>query len=154
MTPKPGDAAPDFDLPASTGGRARLADFEGKTLVLYFYPRADTPGCTTEARGFRDAAAEYAKAGVAVVGVSPDPAEDVAKFADKLGLTYPLLADADHAVCQRYGVWRDKTRDGKTSTGAARVTFLIDGDGRVARVFEDVQPDGHDREVLEAANSV
>ena len=154
MTPQPGDAAPDFDLPASTGGRATLADFEGKTLALYFYPRADTPGCTTEACGFRDAADDYAQAGVSVVGVSPDPVEDVARFAEKFALRFPLLADADHAVCERYGVWREKTRDGKTSTGAARVTFLIGGDGRVARVFEDVTPDGHDREVLEAARTL
>ena len=150
-TPQPGDAAPDFDLPASTGENVKLADFAGRTLVLYFYPRADTPGCTKQACGFRDSSRQYAEASVSVVGVSPDPVEDVRKFADKFSLDFPLLADADHAVCERYGVWREKTRFGKTSMGAARTTFVIGPDGRVKEVMEDVKPEGHDAEALASA---
>ena len=145
-----GAKAPAFDLPASTGGRVRLADFAGRTLVLYFYPKADTPGCTTEACGFRDSADDYRQAGVAVVGVSPDPVEDVTAFAQKFHLNFPLLADADHTVCEAYGVWRERTVFGKPGMGAARTTFVIGPDGRIAHVFEKVNVDGHEREVLAA----
>ena len=151
--PQPGTAAPDFDLPSSDGRPIKLADYAGRTLVLYFYPKADTPGCTTQACGFRDAAAEYEKAGAAVVGVSPDPEAAVTKFARKHDLGFPLLADADHAVCEAYGVWQEKSMYGKTYMGAARTTFVI-RDGKVAKVFEKVKPAGHEAEVLEAINQM
>ena len=146
--------APDFSLPDADGTTRTLADFAGGPLVLYFYPKADTPGCTVEAKGFETARAEFAKSGVSVVGVSPDPVDAVKKFADKFDLDFTLLADADHATCDKYGVWREKTRDGKTSMGAARTTFLIDGGGKVRRVFEDVNPDGHADELLTAAKAL
>jgi len=148
--PAPGTQAPAFKLPASDGRTIGLADFVGKkVVVLYFYPRADTPGCTKEACGFRDALADYDKANVAVLGVSPDPVEAVTKFADKFHLNFPLLADADHAVCEKYGVWQEKSMYGKKYWGAARTTFVIGKDGKVAHTFEKVKPEGHDREVLE-----
>ena len=150
LYPTVGSPAPGFDLPASTGGRVKLGDFAGKTLVLYFYPRADTPGCTAEACGFRDSAEDYRKAGVAVVGISPDPVEDVTKFAGKFHLNFALLADADHAVCETYGVWQEKSMYGKRYMGAARTTFVIGPEGRITHVFEKVKPEGHERQVLEA----
>jgi peroxiredoxin Q/BCP len=147
--PAVGTAAPQFTLPASTGGTVSLEDFKGKqVVVLYFYPRADTPGCTKEACGFRDALADYDKAKVAVLGVSPDPVKAVEKFATKFHLNFPLLADEDHAVCEKYGVWQEKSMYGKKYWGAARVTFVIGRDGKVMHVFEKVKPEGHDREVL------
>ena len=152
--PQPGTPAPEFELPASTGGNVKLADFKGKTLVLYFYPKADTPGCTTQACGFNDAAADYERAGVSVVGVSPDPMKPVAKFAEKFDLGFPLLADEDHAVCEKYDVWQEKSMYGKKYMGAARTTFLIDGEGQIAKVFEKVKPDGHEAEVLAAAKAL
>jgi peroxiredoxin Q/BCP len=149
VLPAVGDPAPTFTLPASTGETISLEQFRGKTpVVLYFYPRADTPGCTVEACGFRDALPQYDKAKVAVLGISPDPVKDVTKFAHKFNLNFPLLADADHAVCERYGVWRQKSMFGRKYMGAARVTFVIDRQGRVAHVFEKVKPEGHEREVL------
>jgi peroxiredoxin Q/BCP len=145
-----GKAAPKFSLPSSTGDEINLKNFAGKkTVVLYFYPRADTPGCTKEACGFRDALADYDRAKVAVLGISPDSVEDVTKFAEKFHLNFPLLADADHAVAERYGVWQQKSMYGKKYWGVARTTFVIGKDGRVAHVFEKVKPEGHDREVLE-----
>jgi thioredoxin-dependent peroxiredoxin len=151
QTPVPvGKPAPRFHLPASTGKTVNLGDFAGKkTVVLYFYPKADTPGCTTEACGFRDRLADYDKANVAVLGISPDPVEDVTKFADKFHLNFPLLADADHAIADAYGVWGEKTMYGKTYMGVHRTTFVIGKDGTVGKVFEKVKPDGHDVEVLE-----
>ena len=144
-----GSPAPDFSLPASTGKTISLGDYKGKrAVVLYFYPRADTPGCTKQACGFRDALADYDAAKVAVLGISPDPAGDVTKFSEKFGLNFPLLADADHAVTERYGVWAEKSMYGKKYMGAARTTFVIDTDGRIAKVFEKVKPEGHDQEVL------
>jgi peroxiredoxin Q/BCP len=147
--PAVGKAAPKFKLPASNGETIDLADYKGKRVVLYFYPRADTPGCTKEACGFRDAIASYKKLGVPVFGISPDPVEDVKDFAEKFKLNFPLLADADHAVCEKYGVWQEKSMYGKKYFGAARTTFVIGPDGKVEHVFEKVKPDGHDREVLE-----
>jgi peroxiredoxin Q/BCP len=150
MMPGVGAKAPSFALESSTGKAISLADFVGKrTLVLYFYPRADTPGCTKEACGFRDALADYEKGKVAVLGVSPDPVKDVTKFAEKFHLNFPLLADADHAVSEAYGVWGEKSMYGKKYMGVNRVTFVIGKDGRVRHVFEKVKPEGHDREVLE-----
>src|SRR5436190_6812345 len=148
--PMTGTAAPSFDLPSSTGKKIKLADFAGKKIVvLYFYPKADTPGCTTEACAFRDALADYDRANVAVLGISPDPVEAVTKFAGKFHLNFPLLADADHTVAEKYGVWQEKSMYGRKYWGAARTTFVIDKAGRIAHVFEKVKPAGHDKEVLE-----
>jgi len=144
-----GKAAPKFNLPSSTGKAIDLADFRGKkTVVLYFYPKADTPGCTKESCGFRDALADFNQAKVAVLGISPDPEKDVTKFAEKFNLNFPLLADADHSVAEAYGVWGEKSMYGKKYMGVNRTTFVIDKDGKIAHVFEKVKPEGHDQEVL------
>lgn len=148
--PSVGTSAPTFSLPASTGATIDLTKLRGKTVVLYFYPKADTPGCTKEACGFRDAIASYQKLGVPVFGISPDPVKDVTKFAEKFQLNFPLLADADHAVAEKYGVWQEKSMYGKKYMGVARTTFVIGPDGKIARVFEKVKPEGHDQEVLAA----
>jgi peroxiredoxin Q/BCP len=141
--------APAFKLPASTGQTIALADFKEKQIVvLYFYPKADTPGCTKEACGFRDALADYDKANVAVLGISPDPVKAVEKFAKKFTLNFPLLADEDHAVADRYGVWVEKSMYGRKYWGAARTTFVIGRDGKILHIFEKVKPEGHDGEVL------
>jgi peroxiredoxin Q/BCP len=150
---KEGSAAPKFKLPASTGETVDLASLRGKTVVLYFYPRADTPGCTKEACGFRDAIASYKKLDAAVFGISPDPLKDVTKFAEKFKLNFPLLADEDHAVAEKYGVWQEKSMYGKKYMGAARTTFIISPAGKIERVFEKVKPEGHDQEVLEYLRS-
>ena len=148
--PMTGTAAPSFDLPSSTGKKIKLADFAGKKIVvLYFYPKADTPGCTTEACAFRDALADYDRANVAVLGISPDPVGDVTKFSGKFHLNFPLLADADHAIAEKYGVWQEKSMYGKKYMGVARTTFVIGRDGKIAHVFEKVKPEGHDQQVLE-----
>src|SRR5690242_10636133 len=144
-----GRKAPKFALPASTGAEISFQDFVGeKVVALYFYPKADTPGCTVEACGFRDALADYDRARVAVLGISPDPAERVRKFADKFHLNFPLLADANHAVAEKYGVWQEKKFMGRKFMGVVRTTFVIGKDGKVAHVFNKVKPAGHDREVL------
>src|SRR5438552_9701374 len=128
--PGVGAISPKFELPSSTGQTISLEDFKGKKIVvLYFYPRADTPGCTKEACGFRDALADYENARVAVLGVSPDPVKAVEKFAQKFHLSFPLLADEDHAVAQRYCVWTQKSMYGKKYWGVARTTFVIGKDG-------------------------
>ncbi len=145
---KPGTKAPPFSLPSSTGETIALKDLAGQTVVLYFYPKADTPGCTKEACGFRDAIAGYKKINATVFGISPDPVEDVKKFADKFNLNFPLLADADHSVADAYGVWGEKNMYGKKYFGVLRTTFIIDKDGKIAHVFEKVKPEGHDQEVL------
>ena len=147
--PQPGEIAPAFKLPASTGEIVDLAELVKKSrVVLYFYPKADTPGCTKEACGFRDRAVDYKKAGVVVLGVSPDPIEKVKKFADKHQLNFPLLADADHAICEQYGVWQEKSMYGRKYWGALRVTFVIAKGGKIEHVFEKVKPAGHEAEVL------
>ena len=148
-----GTKAPTFKLPASNGETIDLRDYKGKKVVLYFYPRADTPGCTKEACGFRDAIASYKKLGVPVFGISPDPVEDVKKFAEKFNLNFPLLADADHAVTEKFGAWQEKSMYGKKYMGAARMTFVIDENGKIEHVFEKVKPEGHDQEVLEYLRS-
>jgi len=144
-----GKTAPQFSLSSSTGRNISLADFAGKKIVvLYFYPKADTPGCTKEACGFRDALADYDKANIAVLGISPDPVKDVQKFAEKFNLNFPLLADADHSIAEKYGVWQEKSMYGRKYMGVARTTFVIGKDGKIEHVFEKVKPEGHDREVL------
>jgi thioredoxin-dependent peroxiredoxin len=145
-----GDAAPDFELPDQDGNPVSLSGLRGRKIVLYFYPRADTPGCTTQACGVRDHLPDYERADAVVLGVSPDPVEAVKRFHDKQGLNFTLLADEDHAVAERYGVWVEKSRYGKTYWGVERTTFLLDEDGRVIRVLHRVKPDEHDRLVLDA----
>jgi thioredoxin-dependent peroxiredoxin len=145
-----GEKAPEFILPDQDGRDVSLASFAGRTLVLYFYPRANTPGCTTQACGIRDRAADYEAAGAVVVGVSPDPVDAVRKFHVQQSLNFTLLADELHAVCELYGVWGEKSMYGKKVWGAQRATFIIDGDGTVAKVFPTVSPKTHDELVLEA----
>jgi peroxiredoxin Q/BCP len=145
-----GKTAPDFTLPAAGGKDFTLSDLRGKNVVLYFYPRADTPGCTTQACGIRDRNADYAKAGAEVVGVSPDPVAKVARFADKFDLDFTLLGDEQHEVADSYGTWVEKSMYGKKYWGVQRATFLIDGDGKVAKVFPKVSPKTHDELVLAA----
>jgi peroxiredoxin Q/BCP len=145
-----GDVGPDFELPDQDGNPVSLSGLRGRKVVLYFYPRADTPGCTTQACGVRDHLPDYERADAVVLGVSPDPVAAVKRFHDKQGLGFTLLADEDHAVCERYGVWVEKSRYGKTYWGVERTTFLLDEDGRVTRVLRSVKPDEHDRLVLDA----
>ena len=145
-----GQPAPDFTPPDQDGNPVGLADLRGRRVVLYFYPRADTPGCTTQACGIRDRFDEYEQAGAAVVGVSPDEVGDVKRFHDKQSLNFTLLADADHAVAERYGVWAEKTNYGKTYWGAQRATYVIDRSGTIAKVFPKVSPKTHDDVVLAA----
>ena len=148
-----GDVAPDFTLSDQDGDPVSLADLRGQTVVLYFYPRADTPGCTAQACGVRDRYPEYAAAGARVIGISPDSVEDVAKFADKYGLEFTLLADADHSVAETYGTWMEKTNYGKTYWGVQRATFIIDPEGRIAHVFPKVSPKTHDDVALDALHA-
>ncbi len=146
----PGDAAPSFDLATSGGGRVRLGDLHGKHVVLYFYPKDDTTGCTKEACGFRDAATEYATADAVVVGVSPDDVASHDRFAAKYGLPFLLASDPDHQTTEAYGAWGPKTYMGRTYDGVLRTTYVIDPNGKIASVFRDVKPDGHAQEVLAA----
>jgi peroxiredoxin Q/BCP len=145
-----GQQAPDFELPDQDDQPVRLSDLRGQPVVLYFYPKADTPGCTTQACGIRDHRADYEAAGAVVLGVSPDAVKDVKKFADKQSLNFRLLADEDHAVCDTYGVWAEKSMYGRTYWGALRATFVIDPDGTIAKVFPKVSPKTHDEVVLAA----
>jgi peroxiredoxin Q/BCP len=149
-TPAEGDAAPGFTLPDQHGDEVSLEGLRGSWVVLYFYPKADTPGCTTQACGVRDRSAEYEEAGARVLGVSPDEVNAIAKFDDKHSLGFTLLADADHAVADEYGVWVEKNMYGRKYWGVQRSTFLIDPQGKVARVFPKVQPKKHDDLVLGA----
>ena len=149
-----GDNAPDFALQNQDGETVKLSDFAGKTVVLYFYPKADTPGCTTQACGVRDRGGEYERFGARVLGVSPDKPAALRKFADKYGLPFTLLADVDHAVADEYGTWVEKSMYGRKYWGMARATFVIDADGRVARVFPKVSPKTHDDVVLDALSEV
>jgi peroxiredoxin Q/BCP len=143
-----GQQAPDFTLPDQDGNPVSLAGLRGTTVVLYFYPKASTPGCTVQARGVRDHLPSYAEAGAVVLGVSPDPVAAVKRFADEQGLDFTLLADEDHAVCEAYGVWAEKAMYGRTFWGATRTTFVISPDGVVAHVIPRVTPRTHDDEVL------
>jgi peroxiredoxin Q/BCP len=143
-----GQQAPDFELPDQDGARVRLSDLRGQTVVLYFYPKADTPGCTTQACGIRDHSADYDAAGATVLGVSPDTVADVRKFHGKQGLNFTLLADADHAVADLYGTWGEKSMYGRTYMGVQRSTFIVDADGVVAHVIPKASPKTHDEQVL------
>ena len=147
---KPGEQAPDFELPDQDGNPVRLSDLRGQKVVLYFYPKADTPGCTTQACGVRDHQGDYAAAGAVVLGVSPDPVKAVHKFHKRQGLNFTLLADEDHGVSEEYGVWVEKSMYGKTYWGAQRSTFVIDEDGVVRHVIKKAKPGTHDDEVLAA----
>jgi thioredoxin-dependent peroxiredoxin len=145
-----GDKAPGFSLPSDSGKTVKLRDFKGSTLVLYFYPKADTPGCTIEAHGFRDAAKELEKLGAKVVGMSADSPEKLAKFRDKYRLNFPLLSDEDHKEIEAYGAWQEKNNYGKKSMGIVRSTYIIDPQGRVKAVFPKVKVDGHVEQVMAA----
>ena len=150
----PGAAAPDFELPDQNGDPVRLSALRGRTVVVYFYPKADTPGCTTQACSIRDRGADYAAAGVKVIGISPDPVAKVKKFHDKRDLNFTLLADADHAVCDKYGVWVQKSMYGRTYMGAQRATFIIDAAGCIRHVIPKASPKTHDDEVLKALGAL
>ena len=147
---EPGQPAPDFTLSDQDGNDVSLSDFAGRTVVLYFYPKADTPGCTTQACSIRDRGSEYADAGATVLGVSPDSVKAVKKFHDKQSLDFTLLADTDHAIAEQYGVWGEKSMYGKTYWGALRATFVIDEQGVVRHVIPKASPKTHDDEVLAA----
>jgi thioredoxin-dependent peroxiredoxin len=145
-----GDKAPSFTLSDQNGDKVKLSDLKGQTVVLYFYPRADTPGCTTQACGVRDRSADYEATGARVIGVSPDEVGAIDKFAGKYDLGFTLLADADHAVAEKYGAWVEKSMYGRKYMGVARATFIIDPKGKIAKVFPKVQPKKHDDLVLAA----
>lgn len=148
MAPQPGDKAPDFTLLDQDGNPVSLAGLRGTTVVLYFYPKVDTPGCTTQACSVRDHRSDYQRAGAVVLGVSPDPVEEIAAFDQKYGLGFPLLSDAEHSVAEAYGVWVEKSMYGRTYMGMERSTFVIDPDGVVQEVFRKVKPSEHDDLVL------
>jgi thioredoxin-dependent peroxiredoxin len=147
---KEGQEAPDFTLPDQDGNSVTLSDLRGQPVVLYFYPKADTPGCTTQACGIRDHREDYERSGAKVLGASPDTVTAQRKFADKYGLDFTLLADENHEVAELYGVWGEKKMYGKTYMGVERSTFVIDPDGKVAKVLPKVSPKTHDEVVLEA----
>jgi peroxiredoxin Q/BCP len=146
-----GDKAPDFTLPADNGGKASLKALKGKPVVLYFYPKDDTSGCTTEACAFRDALPDFSKVKAAIIGISRDPVASHDKFKKKHGLTFPLASDEDGKVCNAYGVWVEKSMYGKKYMGIERATFLIDGKGVVRNMWRKVKVNGHAEEVLKAA---
>ncbi|HXQ00512.1 MAG TPA: thioredoxin-dependent thiol peroxidase [Solirubrobacteraceae bacterium] len=145
-----GQAAPDFELPDQDGRLVKLSALRGQPVVVYFYPKADTPGCTTQACGVREHHEDYARADAVVLGISPDPVAKVKKFHDKQSLNFTLLADEDHAVAERYGVWVEKSMYGRTYWGNERTTFVIDPEGGVAEVLRKVKPAMHDEQVLGA----
>jgi peroxiredoxin Q/BCP len=148
-----GQTAPDFALPATGGREMRLSDLKGRKVVLYFYPKDDTPGCTAQACGIRDARGEFERAGAVVLGVSPDDARSHVKFKEKYGLPFTLLADTDHGTAEDYGVWKEKSFAGRTYMGVERSTFVIDAEGNVAKEMRKVKPDTHADDVLAALSS-
>jgi peroxiredoxin Q/BCP len=147
---EPGQKAPAFTLTADNGSKVRLSDFKGRPVVLYFYPKDDTPGCTREACAFRDQHSSLKKLGAVVLGVNADDIESHQQFRDKFNLNFPLLADPAHAVAEKYGAWREKNMYGKKFMGIQRCTYLVDPDGKVAKVWKAVKVDRHDEQVLQA----
>lgn len=145
-----GSKAPAFSLKATDGKTVKLSDLKGTTVVLYFYPKDDTPGCTIEACAFRDRSAEILALGACVLGVSPDDVASHKAFTAKFELNFPLLADAEHKLADKYGAWREKNMYGKISMGVQRSTFLIDGGGKVVKIWKKVSVDGHDQQVIDA----
>jgi peroxiredoxin Q/BCP len=154
MTVEAGQAAPDFDLPTDGGGRVRLGDFKGRPLVLYFYPRDDTPGCTKEAQGFAEAYPEFQAAGIRVLGISKDSTASHDRFKAKYDLPFPLASDEAGGLVVAYGSWVEKSRYGKNYMGIDRSTFLIDGQGTLRRIWRQVSVPGHVAEVLDAARAL
>lgn len=148
--PEIGQPAPDFTLPAADGSSVTLSDLKGEWVVVYFYPKASTPGCTTQACSIRDNKDEYGQRGARVLGISPDPVDKVAKFVEKQELNFTLLADEDHAVCDLYGTWVEKSMYGRKYWGSSRSTVIVDPDGTVAEVFPKITPKEHDTKVLKA----
>ena len=148
MALEPGDTAPDFTIPDQDGNAVTLSELRGKNVVLYFYPKADTPGCTTQACGIRDAYGEFEDAGAVVLGISPDDESSHQKFKQKYGLPFTLLADEGHHVAEEYGVWAEKSYAGRTYMGVDRSTFVIAEDGTVKKVLQKVKPATHAEEVL------
>jgi thioredoxin-dependent peroxiredoxin len=149
-----GDKAPDFTLQDDNGNSVKLSGLKGKPVVLYFYPKDDTPGCTKEACAFRDRTPDLKKRGAVVLGVSPDDVASHARFRDKFHLNFPLLADPGHKVADAYGAWREKNLYGKVSMGIQRSTFVIDKEGTVRKAWHKVSVDGHDEQVLEALDTL
>ncbi len=147
---KDGDVAPKFSVATNGGGKISLADYKGQNVILYFYPKDDTPGCTKEACAFRDEFAQFKKHGAVVFGVSPDSVKSHDKFVDKFKLPFTLLADEDKAIANAYGVWGEKTFMGRKYLGVYRVTFLIGGDGKIKKIWPEVKPEEHAAEVLAA----
>lgn len=147
---KVGSKAPGFTAHTDTGDKLTLSSLAGRKVVLYFYPKADTPGCTKEACGFRDEFPQFTGVDAVILGVSPDPVKDVAKFKQKFALPFTLVADEDHSVCGEYGVWVEKTNYGKTYMGVERSTFILDANGTITHIFRKVKVDGHTAEVLDA----
>ncbi len=145
-----GKPAPDFELPSDSGDRVRLSSLRGKPVVLYFYPKDDTPGCTTQACGIRDVYADFRERGAVVLGVSPDDEASHVKFKEKYSLPFTLLADPEHEVAEEYGVWKERNMYGKKSMGIERSTFVIDADGNVGKAMRRVKPDTHAADVLAA----
>jgi len=148
-----GDAAPDFQMPASGGRTVSLGGYKGKPFILYFYPKADTPGCTKEACAFQEAMPKLEEIGLDVVGVSPDKLKPIEKFAAKYGLTFPLASDEDHAVAERFGTWVEKSMYGRKYMGMERSTFLIGADGKVLKAWRKVSVTGHAEDVMTAARA-
>jgi peroxiredoxin Q/BCP len=148
-----GKPAPEFELTSDAGDTIKLSELRGKPVVLYFYPKDDTPGCTTQACGIRDAWAEFERAGAVVLGVSPDDERSHTKFREKFQLPFALLADTEHSTAEDYGVWKEKTYAGRTYMGVERSTFVIDADGNVAKELRNVKPDTHADDVLAALSS-
>lgn len=149
-----GNKAPDFTLTADDGSKLKLSSLKGSPVVLYFYPKDDTPGCTREACAFRDQKSVLGKLGAKVLGVSADDVASHVRFRDKFKLNFPLLADTEHKVAEKYGAWREKNMYGKKSMGIQRSTFLVDADGKIAKVWKRVQVDGHDEAVIAAVKEL
>jgi thioredoxin-dependent peroxiredoxin len=149
-----GETAPDFTLPDQEGNAVTLSELRGQTVVVYFYPRADTPGCTIQACGVRDHRADYERAGARVLGISPDSVDAIAKFDSKHGLGFTLLADADHSVAEAYGTWVLKRNYGRTYWGVQRATFIVGPDGKIAHAIPKASPKTHDEEVLAALSAL